>query len=101
MCGKQRCGEILQPVRQLMAQGESPCRQVGAGDPGRAQGQRQALCTSAPTALLGGWHSCSGQGQWVGVREQPELIGDDVWPLDSFRELGIQQQTRQAGMASQ
>lgn len=58
-----------------MAQGESPCRQVGAGDPGRAQGQRQALCTSAPTALLGGWHSCSGQGQWVGVREQPELMG--------------------------
>lgn len=65
----------------------------------RDKGRHSAL--SAPTALLGGWHSCSGQGQWVGVREQLELIGDDVWPLDSFRELGIQQQTRQAGMASQ
>lgn len=101
MCGKQRCGEILQPVRQLMAQGESPCRQVGAGGSWQSPGTKAGTlhfsshCSAGRVAQLL-WAGAVGGGQRAARAD-----GDDVWPLDSFRELGIQQQTRQAGMASQ
>lgn len=86
-----------------MAQGEKPCRQVWAGlgilaEQPWYKGRHSALPKSHCSA--GGWHSCSGHRECVGDKSSPDMISD-IWPPDSFRELGIQQQTRQAGMASQ
>lgn len=69
-------GEILQPVRQLMAQGDSPAGWAGLGR--AALAQRHSALPSSPALLEGGTAALAkGMG---GGQSSPELIRANVCP---------------------